>query len=87
MKVVETLYSKKGHPFKEIQFWQFQEIIEAAHGVAHYKVIMKIVLAYLPFDDWGELSKQSFFEMLEESVLPMRGGGLKLLKSVLWNWL
>lgn len=71
---------------REIEFWQFKEIYETALGVAQPALIMKFVLAYLDFDEWGELSQKAMFRVLEEAVTS-RGRSLELIRATIWNWL
>ena len=47
--LINQIYGK-GERIEEIQFWQFKEIFETAHGVSDKTIIMKFVLTYLPFD-------------------------------------
>lgn len=53
--MLRRVYGKE--EITELDFWQFKEIYETAHGVAEPPLIMKFVLTYLQFDEWGELGK------------------------------
>lgn len=70
----------------EIFYWQFQEIYETAHGVAAQDVIMKFVLNYLTFDDYGELKKEDFFQIMD-ICLSTAGRSQRIIKFIIWNYL
>ena len=53
----------------EVHFWQFKEIYETAHGVAHQDIIIKLVTSYLSFDQYAEVSQKEFYNILEVCLL------------------
>lgn len=67
LAMLSRLYNR-GQPMTELTFWQFKEMVETAHGVADKKLIMSYVLAYLPFDEYGELSKKEMDRVLSVAV-------------------
>ena len=50
INMIQSVYGMGTDNINEIQYWQFKEIYETAHGVSHKDVIMKFVLNYLVFD-------------------------------------
>lgn len=50
LSMLENAYGMGDVNLNEIHYWQFKEIYETAHGVAHKDVIMKFVLSYFNFD-------------------------------------
>ena len=46
---------------------------------------MKFVLNYLPFDEWGEVSKKDMFALIQAAV-SLEGRTLEMLQRITWNW-
>lgn len=85
LQLVRDLYAA-GQPLHELHFWQFKELAEAARGVAATPVITKVVLGYLKFDEFGEVSREQF-DSLMTGAIAQEGRALRMSKDILWNWL
>lgn len=77
--MIEAVYGMGMDNINEIHYWQFKEIYETAHGVSNKDVIMKFVLNYLVFDEYGEMQRDNFFQLLD-ICLSHSGRPLRLIK-------
>jgi hypothetical protein len=67
LQLVRDLYAE-GQAMKELEFWQFKELAEAARGVAATPVLTKVVLRYMKFDEFGEVSRQQFDRLMDAAI-------------------
>lgn len=54
--------------------------------MADQTVISKLVLSYFAFDDFGEISKERFFQTIDICVARV-GRTASIIKNVIWKYL